>query len=117
MQQIFKVRRTVETSLEQPETSRILARFQKPDELDLNLVGGRMLGNNMGVLLFTVATQDGPVAFKIYYYGFDQDVNIARIDVMDDWDEIERRRPAGVEALAAAHHGGGQRANWRSTSN
>ena len=58
--------------------------------MELNLVGGRTLGQNIGILLFTVATEDGPVAFKVYYYGFGQDINIARLDISDEWDELER---------------------------
>jgi hypothetical protein len=88
-QGIFKMRRSVESNLEQPDTIRTLAHFQKPDSLPLNLIGGRTLGQNIGILLFTVATQDGPVSFKIYYYGFAQDINVARIEISDDWDTIE----------------------------
>ena len=43
-----------------------------------------------GILLFTVVTEEGPVAFKVYHYGFGNDVYIARMDITDDWDEIER---------------------------
>src|SRR5262245_5178570 len=87
---IFKIRRSVETSLEQPEAVRVLARFQnKPDRFDLNLIGGRTLGNNIGILYFTIATEEGPVAFKVYYYGFSDSIYIARMDIMDDWSEIE----------------------------
>jgi hypothetical protein len=88
-QQIFKIRRAVETSLEQEEPTRILSRFTKPDRFDLNLIGGRTLGQNIGILMFTIASQDGPVAIKIYYYGYGPDINVSRIDVSDDWDEIE----------------------------
>ena len=87
---IFKIRRSVETSLEQPEAVRVLSRFQnKPDRFDLNLIGGRTLGNNIGILYFTIATEEGPVAFKVYYYGFADSIYIARMDIMDDWAEIE----------------------------
>ena len=88
-QKIFNMRRSVETMLEQPETIRTLAHFQKPDNLALNLIGGRTLGQNIGILLFTVATQDGPVSFKIYYFGFAQDITVARMEISDDWDVIE----------------------------
>ncbi len=89
-ERLFKVHRSVLTNLEQQEEVRILGRFNKPDQLELNLVGGRVLGHNMGILLFTVATEDGPVSFKIYYYGYGQDMYVARMDMSDDWDEIER---------------------------
>jgi hypothetical protein len=89
-EQIFKMRRSVLTSLEQPNAIRILGHFNKPDQLELNLIGGRMLGNSVGTLLFTISTQEGPVAFKIFHYGFDKDIYIGRLDVTDDWDEIER---------------------------
>jgi hypothetical protein len=72
----------------------------KPDRLNLNLVGGRTLGENIGVLFFTVAHEEGPVAFKIYYYGVGDDIYIARMDIMDGWDEIEAAA-ISVEALNA----------------
>jgi len=88
-QQIFKIRRSVESSLEEAQSVRILNRFNKPERMDLNLVGGKTLGQNIGILLFTVGTEDGPVAFKIYYYGFGNDISISRLEMSDDWDEIE----------------------------
>ena len=99
-QQIFKLRRSVQASLDDVEPTRILSRFTKPDRFDLNLIGGRTLGQNIGILMFTVATEDGPVAFKVYYYGFGPDINVSRIDVSDDWDEIEQLS-ATVEILPA----------------
>jgi hypothetical protein len=87
---IFKLRRGVQTNLESPETARILSRFRKLDDLALSLIGGKMLGQDVGVLLFTVVSEDGPVAFKVYYYGFGQDMNIARLEITDDWEELER---------------------------
>ena len=99
-QQIFKLRRSVESALEQADTVRILGRFQKPDRLDLNLIGGRTLGQNIGILLFTVATEDGPVCFKIFYYGFGQDINISRIEISDDWDTIESNS-SNIDLLGA----------------
>ncbi len=98
--QIFKLRRGVETYLEQAETVQILGRFVKPDRLDLNLVGGRTLGQNIGILFFTVAHEEGPVAFKVYYYGVGDDIYIARMDITDNWDEIEAAA-VSVEALPA----------------
>src|SRR6185369_12673864 len=47
-QQIFKIRRSVENSLEEQQSVRILNRFNKPERMDLNLVGGRTLGQNIG---------------------------------------------------------------------
>jgi hypothetical protein len=87
---IFKLHRSVQSNLESAAVVQILARFRKPDEMFINLVGGRLLGQDMGILLFTAATETGPVAFKVYYYGYGQDMNIARMDISEDWDEIER---------------------------
>ena len=99
-QQIFKLRRSVQASLEDADTTGILARFIKADRFDLNLIGGRTLGQNVGILLFTMASEDGPVAFKIYYYGFGNDIYVARIEVSDDWDQIEALS-ATVDSLPA----------------
>jgi hypothetical protein len=89
-ERIFKVKRNVTSSLGDQNTVRILGRFTKPDQLDLNLIGGRTLGKDVGILLFTVATEDAPVAFKVYYYAFGQDMIISRMEVVDDWDDVER---------------------------
>jgi hypothetical protein len=88
-ERIFKVRRSVYASLDQADTARILGRFVRPDELSVTLIGGRQLGQGMGVLLFTVVTSDGPVAIKVFHYAFGNDVYISRMDITDDWDEIE----------------------------
>jgi len=99
-QQIFKIRRSVMTGLEQQETVRILSRFQKPDSLSLNLVGGRLLGQDIGILLFTLANEEGPIYFKIYYYGFDGQIYIDRMDIGEDWDELEKAA-ISMESLPA----------------
>jgi hypothetical protein len=97
-ERIFKVRRSVYGMLDQAETARVLARFVRPDQLSVTLIGGRNLGQGMGVLLFTVVTEEGPVAIKVFHYSFGNDVYIARMDITDDWDEIERYA-AMVEVL------------------
>jgi hypothetical protein len=89
-ERIFKVRRQVYATLDQQDTARILGRFIRPDQLSVSLIGGRTLGQGMGILLFTVVTEEGPVAIKVFHYTFGNDVNIARMDISDDWDEIER---------------------------
>lgn len=89
-ERIFKVRRPVHAMMEQAETARILGRFIRPEQLAVTLIGGRNLGQGMGVLLFTVVTEGGPVAIKVFHYTYGPDVNIARMDITDDWDEIER---------------------------
>ncbi|MCL2641323.1 MAG: hypothetical protein FWD53_10790, partial [Phycisphaerales bacterium] len=43
-----------------------------------------------GTLLFTTATVDGPVAFKIYHYKFANQRYVGRLEITDDWSEIER---------------------------
>jgi hypothetical protein len=88
-QQIFRMRRGVLNSLDNMDYVRILSRFQKPGRFDLNLVGGRILGRNIGILLFTIANEEGPVFFKIYYYDFADQRYIDRIDISDDWTELE----------------------------
>ena len=99
-QQIFKVRRNVMMSMEQGDTVRILSRFQKPDTLSLNLVGGRLLGQNIGILLFTISNDEGPIYFKIYYSGTDDQIYIDRMDIGDDWDDLEAAA-VSVESLPA----------------
>ena len=97
-QQIFKVRRNVMMSMEQGDVVRILSRFQKPDTLSLNLVGGRLLGQNIGILLFTISNDEGPIYFKIYYSGTDDQIYIDRMEIGDDWDDLEAAA-VSVESL------------------
>jgi hypothetical protein len=42
------------------------------------------------VLLFTTVTEQGPVAFKIYHYKYGSNRCIGKIEVTDQWSEIER---------------------------
>jgi hypothetical protein len=88
-QQIFKMRRSVLNGMEGADVVRIIGRFQRPDRFDLNLVGGRMLGPNIGILLFTMANEDGPIFFKIYYYDFADQRYIDHIEISDDWNDLE----------------------------
>ena len=88
-QQIFRMRRPVINSLDNADNVRILGRFQKPDRFDLNLVGGRMFGKNVGVLLFTVVNEEGPVSFKIYFYDFGDQRYVDSMEISDDWSELE----------------------------
>ncbi len=99
-QQIFKMRRPVMVALEQQDTVRLLSRFQKPDSLSLNLVGGRLLGENIGILLFTLSNEEGPIYFKVYYYGFEDQIYIDRMDIGEDWDDLEKAAVA-LESLPA----------------
>jgi hypothetical protein len=85
-------------SMEQGDIVRILSRFQKPDTLSLNLVGGRLLGQNIGILLFTISNDEGPIYFKIYYSGTDDQIYIDRMDIGDDWDDLEAAA-VSVESL------------------
>ena len=111
-QQIFKIRRSVMVSLEQQDTVRLLSRFQKPDSLNLNLVAGRLLGQNIGILLFTLSNEEGPVYFKVYYYGFEDQIYVDRMDIGEDWDELEKAAttleslPAPVTVSLGAVDGG-----------
>jgi hypothetical protein len=88
-QQIFRMRRGVLAALDNMDDVRILGRFQRPSRIDLNLVGGRILGRGIGILLFTVTNEEGPVFFKIYYYDFGDQRYIDRIDISDDWTDLE----------------------------
>jgi hypothetical protein len=114
-QQIFRIRRPVLTYLDQPESIIIFNRFLKPDAFTLNLVGGKALGNNLGILLFTIASNEGPVYFKIYYYGVEDTIYIDRMTISDDWDDLEAAA-ASIESLpspvsipmANLDEGGGQ---------
>ena len=90
-ERLFKVHRSVFTNLEQQEEVRILGRFNKPDQLELNLVGGRVFGPQYGYsLIYRGHGRWSGLLPEIYYYGYGQDMYVARMDMSDDWDEIER---------------------------
>jgi hypothetical protein len=88
-QQIFKLRRNVVNELESPEIAQMFNRFNRPDRVDLNLVGGRTLGQNLGTLFFTITSPEGPVGFKVFYYGYGEDIYISRMDISDDWEDVD----------------------------
>ncbi len=64
-------------------------RFTKLDETPLSLVGSRILGQNTGMLLFTAPTEDGPIAFKVSYYQYENQIHVGRLEIADRWIEIE----------------------------
>ena len=72
------------------KTVEIFSRFPKLEGMDITLVGWRALGEQAGVLLFTTVTEHGPVAFKIYHYKYGNNRSIGKIEVTDEWSEIER---------------------------
>jgi hypothetical protein len=88
---IFPIRKHAQETLEFPNTQRIFRKFGgKLNGLDLALIGGRGLGEQTGVLLFTITTESGPVAFKIYHYKFGNTRSVGKIEVSDDWADIEK---------------------------
>jgi hypothetical protein len=88
-QQLFKVRRPVMAALEDPDTIRVLSRYQRPQRYDFNLVAGRLYGPGTGVVLFTIVNEDGPVYFKIHYYTFNEQTYIDQLEISDAWEYLE----------------------------
>jgi hypothetical protein len=97
--QIFVTPKYIYSAFESDTGKRILARFNGLQPHDLNLIGAKSLGRNTGAALFTVSTADGPVGLKIYYYSFNAQMHISRIEMADDWPDIERL-DYGTDALA-----------------
>jgi hypothetical protein len=88
---IFPIRKHAQETLEFPNTLRIFRKFGgKVNGLDLALIGGRGLGEQTGVLLFTITTESGPVAFKIYHYKFGNTRSVGKVEITDDWADIEK---------------------------
>jgi hypothetical protein len=88
---IFPIRKHAQETFDLPNTQRIFRKFGgKLNGLDLALIGGRGLGEQTGVLLFTITTESGPVAFKIYHYKFGNTRSVGKIEVSDDWSDIEK---------------------------
>jgi len=96
----FPMSRQVQEYTRLEQVQRIFRKFPKLSGLQLALIGGRELGDQTGVLLFTVTSENGPVAFKIYHYKFGDTRTVGRMEVTDDWMEIERMYTT-VDALAA----------------
>jgi hypothetical protein len=87
---IFPIRRHAQETLEFPNTRRIFRKFGKLNGLDLALIGGRGLADQAGVLLFTVTTESGPVAFKVYHYRYGNTRSVGKIEITDDWADLEK---------------------------
>lgn len=87
---LFRMRHVAQEQAEAQQALKIFRKFPKLDGVELTLVGGRTLGEQTGVLLFTVVSDAGPVAFKVYHYRFGNDRMIGRLEITDDWNEIER---------------------------
>lgn len=96
--QLFVTPKYIYSAFESDTGKRILARFSGVQPHDLNLIGAKSLGRNMGACLFTISTADGPVALKIYYYSFNAQLHISRIEMADDWPDIEHL-DYGVDTL------------------
>ncbi|HVX85463.1 MAG TPA: hypothetical protein VH253_11835 [Phycisphaerae bacterium] len=88
--QIFVTPKYIFNAFSTDTGKRILARFNGNQQHDLNLIGAKNLGRNTGVVLFTISTADGPIAMKIYYYGYNAQLHVSRIELADDWTDIER---------------------------
>ena len=89
-QRLFPFKRHAQETVQSPHALRILRKFPKLTGMEISLIGGRTLGSEIGTLLFTVATEDGPVAFKIYHYKFAGQRYVSSIEITDNWSEIER---------------------------
>ncbi|MCL2647401.1 MAG: hypothetical protein FWD61_10425 [Phycisphaerales bacterium] len=87
---LFPLKRQVQEIIQSPNALRIFRKFPKLTGMDIAFLGGRTLGDQISVLLFTIATEDGPVAFKIYHYKFTGQHYVGRLEITDDWSEIER---------------------------
>ncbi len=96
--QLFVTPKYIYSAFESDTGKRITARFAGGQQHDLNLIGAKNLGRNIGASLFTISTADGPVALKIYYYSYNAQVHISRIEMADDWPDIEHL-DYGVDAL------------------
>jgi hypothetical protein len=88
-QQLFKVHRPVLETLDLPDVMRILQRYQRPQQYELNLVAGRLYAPNTGIVLFTIVNEEGPVYFKIHYYTYAEKTYIDGLEISDDWGFME----------------------------
>ncbi len=86
---IFPLQRVALEDVQSAEAMQIFTRFTKLDDVQLSLIGEHVLGDHIGTLLFTAATDDGPVAFKVFYYRFGTEMRIGKVLVVAHWTEIE----------------------------
>jgi hypothetical protein len=96
--QLFVTPKSIYGVFESDDGKKVLSRFNGMQPHDLNLIGAKALGRNTGAALFTISTADGPIAMKIYYYSFNAQIHIGRIEVAVDWADIERL-DLGVDPL------------------
>jgi hypothetical protein len=86
---LFHMSSRARDDMTSPEASQILSRLANAGDFDISVVGVRSLGPQVGIVLFTLTTADGPVAFKIYYYGFGGQMYIDKLEIADHWSAIE----------------------------
>ena len=89
-EQYFRLRPAAQNEMNSTEASAVLNRLSQINAPVLNLVWSKSLGENTGIVMFTVATEDGPIGFKIYYYGFNNQMYISHVQMTRHWSEIER---------------------------
>lgn len=88
--QYFHLRPAAQNEMANSDTSQILSRLSQVDNFDLNLVWSKSLGEGTGIAMFTIATTDGPIGFKVYYYTFANQPFVSHVDFTSHWSEIER---------------------------
>jgi hypothetical protein len=87
---LFPLQKAAQDAIESPDALRIFGKFPKLNGLKLALVGARGYGDQTGTLLFTITTKDGPIAIKLYHYQFGNSRYIGKVEVTDDWEEIDK---------------------------
>ena len=102
---IFPLEKNAQNELESSSNYQVFSRFTKLDDTTLSLVGVHILGDHIGTAFFTIATEHGPIAFKISYYRYGTETHIGKIEFAEHWSEIEALSltvdplPAPVTAL------------------
>jgi hypothetical protein len=86
---IFPMENGAQAAMQSNEASQMYARFPKLEDVPLSLVGRHSLGDHIGTALFTAATQDGPIGFKVSYYRFGTETHIGKVEVSTHWSELE----------------------------
>jgi hypothetical protein len=86
---LFPMERGALSAVESNEAVQMYARFPKLDDVPVSLAGMHSLGDHIGTALFTAATQDGPIGFKVSYYRYGTEMRIGKVEMATHWSELE----------------------------
>lgn len=79
----------VRQELARRETAVILDRLDLDAPFRISVVGFKLIMGDAVTMLFVSTTEQGPVAVKLSYFVHENQLYMGRVQIADDWDDIE----------------------------